>query len=119
LPVHALLVRRHPEDLGLLPDGERVAAAATPSGGASLRQAVAGLPFWTLTVAFALAWLASSVILAHQVAYLIGRGFDPVLAASVAGLLGVASLPSRYLLNRVSERLSPQALLAGCYVGQA
>ncbi len=119
VPLHALLVRRRPEDLGLLPDGDTVAAAPAPAAGSRLRQAVASTPFWTLTAAFALGLLANSVILAHQVAYLIGRGFDPVLAASVAGLLGLASLPGRYLLNRVSERLSPQALLAGCYLAQA
>jgi MFS family permease len=98
---------------------EAAADTAPSAGGSTLREAVAVLPFWTLTASFALGLLAHSVILAHQVAYLIGRGFDPVLAASLAGLLGVASLPGRYLLNRASERLSPQALLAGCYVAQA
>jgi MFS family permease len=119
VPAHALVVRRHPEDLGLLPDGETVDQGREPRADAALREAVRALPFWTLTTAFALGLLAHSVILTHQVAYLIGRGFDPVVAASLAGLLGVASLPGRYLLNRVSERLSPQALLAGCYVAEA
>ncbi|HXM54976.1 MAG TPA: MFS transporter [Candidatus Dormibacteraeota bacterium] len=118
-PVHALLVRRRPEDLGLLPDGEELATPRSPAAGAHLREAVAGLPFWTLTAAFALGWLAHSVILVHQIPYLIGRGFGPALAASLAGLVGVASLPGRYLLNRVSERLSPGSLLAACYVAQA
>ncbi|TMC01694.1 MAG: MFS transporter [Chloroflexi bacterium] len=119
LPIHALVVRRHPEDLGLLPDGDGSAAGGSRAGGSSLRQALAVRPFWTLTAAFAFGWLAHSAILVHQVAYLIGRGFDAVLAASLAGLLGVASLPSRYLLNRLSERLSPQTLLAACYLAQA
>lgn len=119
VPAHALVVRRHPEDLGLLPDGETAERDRQPGPDAALREAVRTLPFWTLTGAFALGLLAHSVILTHQVAYLIGRGFDPVLAASIAGLLGAASLPGRYLLNRVSERLSPQALLAGCYVAEA
>jgi MFS family permease len=120
-PAHALLVRRRPEDLGLLPDGQAPAAAGPAEPvleGAGFRQAVATLPFWSLTASFAFGWLAHSVILAHQVPYLIGRGFDPVLAATLAGLLGVASLPGRYLLNRLSERLGPQSLLAGCYVAQ-
>ncbi len=120
LPLHALVLRRHPEDLGMQPDGtthpptERLAVPSV-----QLHQALAALPFWTLTTSFAVGLMAHSVILAHQVAYLIGRGFDPVLAASVAGLLGVASLPGRYLLNRLSDDLSPQALLAGCYLAQA
>ena len=120
LPLHALVVRRRPEDVGLLPDGEPGAAPARARpDGALLREAVCSLPFWTLTAASAAALAAHSVILAHQVAYLIGRGFDPVLAASVAGLLGVASLPGRYVLNRLSDRLGPQTLLAACSLGQA
>jgi MFS family permease len=119
LPVHALLVRRRPEDMGLLPDGEAAPIVQPAATGAPLGEALAAPPFWSLTAAFAMAWPAHTVVLTHQVAYMIGRGFDPVLAASLAGLLGVASLPGRYLLNRLSDRFSPQMLLAGCYAGQA
>ena len=120
LPLHALVVRRRPEDLGLLPDNEPAAGATpAPPGGAAFRDATLSRPFWTLTFSSGLGLLAHSVLLAHQVAYLIGRGFDPVLAASAAGLVGAASLPGRFVINRVSESVSPQLLLAGCCVGQA
>lgn len=120
LPIHALVIRRRPEDLGLQPDGSpEPPVEMTAMSGVGLGAALTTLPFWTLTISFAFGIMAHSVILAHQVAYLIGRGFAPVVAASVAGLLGIASLPGRYLLNRLSERVSPQALLAGCYLAQA
>jgi len=120
LPIHALVIRRRPEDLGLQPDGSpEPPVETTAMAGVGLGAALTTLPFWTLTISFAFGIMAHSVILAHQVAYLIGRGFAPVVAASVAGLLGIASLPGRYLLNRLSERVSPQALLAGCYLAQA
>lgn len=121
LPIHALVLRRRPEDLGLRPDGDRREAgeAGAPGSDSATRDAVRAPAFWSLTASFALGLFAHSVILAHQIAYLIGRGFDPVLAASAAGLLGAASLPGRYLLNRLSDRLSPQTLLVGCYVAQA
>ncbi len=120
LPIHAIVIRRRPEDLGLRPDGSPEPPVGTTSmAGVGLGAALTTLPFWTLTISFAFGIMAHSVILAHQVAYLIGRGFAPVVAASVAGLLGIASLPGRYLLNRLSERVSPQALLAGCYLAQA
>lgn len=119
-PLHAIVLRRRPEDLGLRPDGATFETPGDPGvGDPALGQAVRMLPFWTLTASFALGLLANAVILGHQVAYLIGRGYDPVLAASVAGLLGVASLPGRYLLNRLSERVSPQRLLATCFLAQA
>jgi MFS family permease len=50
---------------------------------------------------------------------MIGRGFDPVLAASVAGFVGLASLPGRFGLNLLSDRIRPQTLLALCALTQA
>lgn len=117
LPIHALVVRRHPEDLGLAPDG---AAEGVPKGPAlSLPAALGTGAFWTLTLASGVGVLAHAVLLAHQVAYMIGRGFDPVLAASVAGFVGLASLPGRFLLNLLSDRIRPQNLLALCALTQA
>jgi MFS family permease len=118
-PLHVALVRRHPEDLGLLRDGEGMNTDSSPPRDVSLRRALAGMAFWTLTVSSGLGILAHSVLLAHQVAYMIGRGFDPVLAAGVAGLVGLASLPGRLGLNLLSERIRPQHLLALCAATQA
>lgn len=114
LPLHALVVRRHPEDLGLLPDGERPLPGAAQPGpaGFQIGEALRAPAFWTLTLSSALSLLASSVVLAHQVAYLVGRGLDPGFAATAAGLVGVASLPGRYVINRLSESVGAQRLLA-------
>lgn len=121
LPLHLLVVRRHPEDLGLLPDG---ATSSTPVGqanmfGDTLRQAVRRLPFWTLTANVCLGLLGANVIFAHQIAYLIGQGYAPEVAASAAGALGLASLPARYLFNMMSDRLGSQGLLGLCGLLQA
>lgn len=119
VPIHALLVRRHPEDHGLLPDGGAGSDQGEPNGG---REA-AGLPghtfgealrtpaFWTLTLSAGLALMGHAVVLAHQVPYMIGRGYDPVFAAAVAGLMGVASLPARLVLNLLSDHFGPRAML--------
>src|SRR5215218_6569436 len=58
IPVHALLLRRRPQDVGLLPDGEGAAGelpAADQTGAErsiSLQTAVHGSTFWWLTGAF-------------------------------------------------------------------
>jgi MFS family permease len=57
--------------------------------------------------------------LVHAVAYLIGRGYDAALAAALVGILGVASLPGRFLLNLLSDRFGPQLLLSLCLTAQA
>ncbi|HLG69379.1 MAG TPA: MFS transporter [Chloroflexota bacterium] len=116
VPLHLLVVRRHPEDLGLLPDGLKAQAEVTQAEmfGDTLRQAARRLPFWTLTINICFGLLAANVIFTHQIAYLIGRGHAPELAASIAGALGLASLPARYVFNRLSDRIGPQGLLAVC-----
>jgi MFS family permease len=116
LPIHALLVRRRPEDLGLLPDGGSMPEGHDPDvvGGHRLGEALRKPAFWSLLAASALSGAAYSVLLVHLVAYLISRGYDPVVAAGVFGLTGLASLPGRFIFNVISDRFGPQPLLGLC-----
>jgi MFS family permease len=121
LPMHLLVVRRHPEDIGLLPDGAISEAPVRHADlfGDTLRQAVRRLPFWTLTANICLGLMAANVVFAHQIAYLVDRGHPSEIAASVAGGLGLASLPARYVFNTLSDRLGSQGLLGVCGLLQA
>jgi len=67
LPLHALVVRRRPEDLGLYPDGASLSSRppSTPTTGLLVGAAVRRPAFWILTTAYALAMLASTVLLVH------------------------------------------------------
>jgi MFS family permease len=120
LPLHALLLRRHPEDLGLSPDGEPALPVQThaPLPGATLSEALGSPAFWMLTISFALEMLGSTVVFVHQVAFMISRGTDAVLAATLSGMLGLASLPGRYVFNMLSTRISAQELLTLSVVAQ-
>ncbi len=121
LPLHAFLLRRHPEDLGLSPDGEPALPiqAHAPLPGATLSQALGSPVFWMLTVSLALVMLGSTVVFVHQVAFMISRGTDAVLAATLSGMLGLASLPGRYIFNMLSSRIRAQKLLTLSVVAQA
>lgn len=55
--------------------------------------------------------MASTVIIVNQVASLIGRGYGVELSTTLVGILGLASLPGRYVFNALSERISSQTLL--------
>lgn len=59
------------------------------------------------------------MIIVNQVAFLISRGYNAELAATLAGLLGLASLPGRYVFNVLSERITSQTLLGMGIVVQA
>jgi MFS family permease len=113
-PIALLLVRRHPEDVGLLPDGAPMGGrvASHPEMGVELRPAVRRPAFWTLTLCAFVGLGGSNVLFAHQVAYMIGSAQPPGVAASLAGAVGLASLPGRLLFNLLSDRLPAQHLLA-------
>ena len=121
LPLHLFVVRRHPEDLGLQPDGVNTIlhSPTAPLAGLTLSAAVRGCAFWLLTGSYALATMATDMLLVHAVAYLVSRGYGTALAASIVGAVGLASLPGRVLLNLLSDRVGAQPLLGFCLVTQA
>jgi len=121
LPLHAFMLRRHPEDLGLSPDGEKASPEQATMGlpGTSLPEALRSSVFWMLTASLSLVMLGSTVVFVHQVAFMISRGYDPILAATLSGMLGLVSLPGRYIFNMLSSRISAQSLLLLSVVAQA
>lgn len=118
-PLHALVVRRHPEDLGLYPDGARSEGTSTPESGVLYRTALRSAAFWLLTVALALGAFASTGMVLEQVAYLIARGYAPAFAAVLVGLFGLAYLPGRAFIAWHGERTSLALLFAGAFALQA
>jgi MFS family permease len=119
LPLHALVVRRHPEDIGLLPDGAAAAGAAAPESGVSTGVAMRSAAFWLLTVAIALGAFASTGMLLEQVAYMIARGYAPSFAATLVGLFGLAYLPGRAFIAWSGERISLALLFAAAFALEA
>ena len=118
-PLHALVVRRHPEDIGLRPDGDATTAASVPESGVAYGVALRSASFWLLTLAIALGAFASTGILLEQVAYLIARGYAPSFAATLVGLFGLAYLPGRAFIAWSGERISLALLFAAAFALEA
>ncbi len=116
LPVALVFVRRHPEDVGLFPDGaaSHDGGTGSPLSGTAARHAIRTAPFWTLTVSQFVGLMGSNALFAHQIAYMIGRGQGSESAATLAGAVGLASLPGRYVFNVLSDRFRSQWLLGIC-----
>ncbi|MBJ7600648.1 MAG: hypothetical protein DLM67_20480 [Candidatus Nephthysia bennettiae] len=117
-PACAIVLRRRPEDFGLVPDGDPapIATEVPQVTGIRFQEAIAGRTFWALTLASSLCNLALTAVIVHQVAFLIDRGYAPVFAAGVAGLMGLVSLPGRVLFALAIDRLGallPLALAIG------
>lgn len=85
-----------PAALWLLHDPPRPAAAAPTLGAgaveAGLREAAASRRFWLIALAQGSASFANQMLLAHQVAYLVDHGVTALAAASVVGVVGLASI---------------------------
>ncbi|HLZ73170.1 MAG TPA: MFS transporter [Dehalococcoidia bacterium] len=116
IPLHALVLRRRPQDLGLLPDGAAPSEGAGDADGSlerslPVRTALHGAAFWWLMGAFFLNTLGVSALFVHLVPYLTDHGYGKEFAANVTGLVGVMALPGRLVLTPLGDRL-PRAWVA-------
>lgn len=117
IPLHALVLRRRPEDLGLCIDGvgPRPSVVAEPTAivlerSISLEVALRGTAFWWLTTAFVLNTLGVVALNVHLVPYLMDHGYEAGFAATAAGLVGVMALPGRLIFTPLGDRL-PRSLV--------
>jgi len=114
-----LLTRRRPEDLGLLPDGDRALEAGARAGRHpanvvdhawasvdwTLARAMRTARFWWVSIGFfggLWAWYAVQV---HQTKYLIEIGFAPGVAAYALGFVGFTGIVGQIALGHLSDRI--------------
>jgi predicted MFS family arabinose efflux permease len=75
----------------------------------TLREAMRAQPFWLLMAAFFFGNLCSQTLHVHQVAYLVDHGLAAIVAASVVGVVGLASIAGKtgggWLSDRVEREL--------------
>src|SRR5918911_4637071 len=128
---HALVLRRRPEDLGLLPDG--IEPAGSPQGEAAyaphrpreeptsvpLGAALRGPAFWLLAAAFFLGTLSQAAVYVHLVPYLSERGYTLGSAATLTGLIGASQVLGRVVVTLLEGRLPRDAVTAGIFALQA
>ena len=93
-----LLLARRPEDLGLVPDGAAAPrddmvpgrpVAAEPAY--SRRQALGTGSFWLLLLYTALVYPVQAGVSLHQAPFLVERGIDPTIAATIVSFFSAMS----------------------------
>jgi MFS family permease len=122
LPIHALLLRRHPRDLGQEVDGGPGPAGArsladVPSR--TLAQALRDHAFWWLSSAFVLATTAAMAITVHLIPYLKEHGYSTSAAAQAAGAIGLLALPGRLIFTPLGSHVPRQYVTAAIFTLQA
>jgi MFS family permease len=123
IPVHALILRRRPSDLGLRPAGDE-GGRATEINSEAHRHAgrarvVRGASFRWLAVAFWLLTFTTMAVAVHMIPLLLDRGLGQATAVTAAALVGGMQLPGRILLGPLERRLSPRTVALSVFLLQA
>lgn len=119
---HALLLRRHPADLGLAPDGAPVGPVASPTPvqpSITPREALRDPTLWWIIASFFLTMFANTAVTVHLIPYLIARGHGAGFAATVAGAIGLLALPGRLIFTPLGDRWERRHVTASIFLLQA
>ncbi|HMO47404.1 MAG TPA: MFS transporter [Rubrivivax sp.] len=123
-----LLLYRRPEDIGLQPDGDGHAAAATAARGApqivdpawaavdwTLARALRTARFWWIACAFFTGGFVWYAVQVHQTKYLVEIGFSTADAAWALGAVALVAVPGQIALGHLSDRVGREwAWSIGC-----
>ncbi|MFT5195868.1 MAG: MFS family permease [Cellvibrionaceae bacterium] len=128
IPLHGLILRKSPESIGLVPDGEpasSISPSANPStqkasstGGMTLQEALQDSNFWWFGLAFGLSALSAIAIRVHFIPFLIDGGYSPEFAAWVGGVIGAMQVVGRLAFAPVGERISLKSIVVGIFLLQ-
>lgn len=119
-PVHALLVRRSPSDLGLHPDGAGQPPTREPHHIAgSARSALRSGSFRWLTLCLVMSTGAKFAVSVVLVVFLTDRGYSLTIAALAAGSVGVFQVGGRLVVTALRGRLPQYRATAVVFLGQA
>lgn len=114
IPLHAFVLRRRPQDLGLEPDGLETGSknAPPPERSVAPLEALRVPTFWWIGAAFALDRITVMAIAAHSVPLLLERGYSPALVAAAAGSIGLMQLAGRMFFLPFADRFRLSTLTA-------
>lgn len=116
IPLHLLILRRRPEDLGLYPDGEPSAPVERKAVPLNLKSVLKSRFFWILTLAFALSSLSISAIRVHFIPLLISLGINSSTAAVASGSIGIMQVVGRVFFAPIERRFSSRTMVIGVFI---
>ena len=123
-----LFIRRSPESMGLLPDGDRAVRASALGASAPLdearefttREALRTPAFWLLAAFHGLRNVPYAGVTVHLVPLLVWKGLDEPTAAFYVGVTALATVVVRPLTGWLGDRRSKQVVGAvGVLLGAA
>ncbi|MAU09399.1 MAG: MFS transporter [Anaerolineaceae bacterium] len=120
IPLHALVLRRRPADMGLSVDGFDDVHDAHPDEkpkppSVTVGDALRKRSFWVITLAFGAVSLAGMGWRVHLLPYLSERGYDPAFGAFMAGLIGAMQVLGRLIFAPLEAYFSTRVVTAGIF----
>ena len=121
----AAVIRSRPEDLGMLPDGERPAEGAAARGAGrrieptyseqdfTLREAVRTPAFWLMTAAVTLRIASADALVINQIPMLVWKGIPEAEAAYYLSMTFLAIIPIRFGMGLAAAVVPSRWLLLG------
>lgn len=116
----SVILRRRPEDYGLLPDGDPTRASSTTSQqeespetemveeGLTFRQAMRSPVFWMVAGIFSLAFWPIGALQVHQAPYIEEVGFSRSTAATIVGAMAVITIIGRIGGGWLADTFDPR-----------
>jgi MFS family permease len=121
----AAVMRRRPEDYGLVPDGTAMPSSTTALDAAAMERSVgagaaARMPaFWLLVLSTNLAGLGFFGVNLHLFSYITDRGLPAGAAAALITYLYTLHTVAKPLWGLIAERVHVRHCIAACYAGGA
>ena len=124
VPLSAVFVRRQPEDMGLLPDGDtsEPAVVQQEAGEVDVRpavevswtvhDAVRSPTLWRLVIVFSMVQLATGTVALHRIPDFMDRGLDPTLISLATAFDAVCAGAATFVFGMLVSRI-PVRFLGG------
>lgn len=120
-------LKRSPESMGLLPDGEATAlnedadssirsADRNAKGDFTSRQAMKTWMFWVLVTAMTARVTCYSAATVHFIPLMVWKGMSESAAASLLGIFALVNLVAHFVLGWIADRVNKPKLLAACHL---
>lgn len=120
-------LKRSPESMGLLPDGEATAlnedadssirsADRNAKGDFTSRQAMKTWMFWVLVTAMTARVACYSAATVHFIPLMVWKGMSESAAASLLGIFALVNLVAHFVLGWIADRVNKPKLLAACHL---
>jgi MFS family permease len=123
IPVSALILKRRPVELGVLPDGEVAVdrpesgrddeeASPTVAYGWTLGAAVRTSAFWVISITFILVTFGQTALLLNQVVHFQSIGFSPTSASAALGFCAMLGMAGKLFFGWMADRISARKAMA-------